>query len=191
MTTQADLEQWRELATDIFRSMAEYGSFEELHDYSSTLTQELRDNGAEALSQLDGWFSALGAVRKRAWEGEKREQEERLEAEQRAVGERLRTLGSGPRPAPEQQPTVVRYPRDLDGPVSYDAAAVLPRPHTAPAEADPDPLPPAETQPDPHAQLPLDPRAHRRRGTGQRAAAVWPRARGSRTGARTGTGRAR
>ena len=152
------LEQWRELAADIFRSMSEYGSFSELHDYSTTLTQELREKGAEALGQLDGWFSALAAVRKRAWEEERRAQEERREAEERAVGERLRTLGAGPAPAPELEPTVVRYPRDLDGPVSYDAAAVLPRssvkrPETTAVFGASEP----QSDQEPFGQLPLDP----------------------------------
>src|SRR5690554_2672523 len=108
------LELWRELTADIFRSMSEFGSFQELHEYSSTLTTELRGKGADALPQLDGWFSALSAVRSRAAEEERRQQEERRQAEERAVGERLRTLGSSQAPASGSgDRPVVRYPRDL------------------------------------------------------------------------------
>ena len=140
------LEQWRELAADIFRSMAEYGSFQEMHEYSSTLTRELQEKGAAALSQLDGWFSALSAVRSRAIDEERRLQEERRQQEQRAVGERLRTLSgpAGPGATAASDKPVVRYPRDLSGPVSYDAGSVPAERAAAPARPEvvhPRPLP--------------------------------------------------
>ncbi len=150
------LELWRELAADIFRSMSEFGSFDELHEYSTALSKELREKGAGALDQLDGWFSALSAVRSRAAEEERRQQEERRQAEERAVGERLRMLGSGQAPASQvSDRSVVRYPRDLDGPVSYDASQRTPQVADRPAQTLPRVLGP-EPEPEIGAQLPLE-----------------------------------
>ena len=155
------LELWRELAADVFRSMSEYGSFAEMQEYSSTLSQELRDKGAEALDQLDGWFSALSAVRSRAYDDERRQQEERRQAEERAISERLRGLSSGQAPsAAASKPDVVRYPRELSGAVNFDTTHVvpaerLPAPGERTAAVKPKPEPQAIYGP----QLPLDPPA--------------------------------